>query len=50
MPLAHAHTSSIKLTCEVTGEDKDVEEVTEMFADLAKKVRMSCHNSSTDGH
>lgn len=34
------------LTCRVTGDDKDVEEVTEMFADLAKKVRIPHHGSS----
>ncbi|KAF2628078.1 hypothetical protein BU25DRAFT_339737 [Macroventuria anomochaeta] len=39
VPLADKHTSNVELTCEVTGDDKDVEEVTEMFADLAKKKK-----------
>jgi translation initiation factor 2 subunit 2 len=37
-PCTHLYHEQ-RLTCGVTGDDKDVEEVTEMFADLAKKVR-----------
>lgn len=38
-------TLGSRLTSGVTGDDKDVEEVTEMFADLAKKVRIpACMN------
>ena len=35
---------------EVIGDDKDVEDITEKFADLAKKVRMLYYNSSKDGY
>ena len=31
------------LTSGATGDDKEVEEVTDMFADLAKKVRRKQH-------
>lgn len=45
------HILDSKLTSVITGDDKDVEEVTEMFADLAKKVRTPLHTrmDSTDG-
>ena len=39
------HTLEIhqSLTSGATGDDKEVEEVTDMFADLAKKVRRKKH-------
>jgi translation initiation factor 2 subunit 2 len=36
---AHILAMDQSLTSGVTGDDKEVEEVTDMFADLAKKVR-----------
>lgn len=35
----HTHDTRSQLTSGLVAEDKDVEEVTDMFADLAKKVR-----------
>lgn len=37
---ACAQATKHKLTGRAAGEDKDVDEVTDMFADLAKKVRI----------
>jgi hypothetical protein len=49
MPLAAIPIPESGLTSGVTDADKGVEEVTEMFADLAKKVRLPFNTSRSDG-